>query len=77
VVCDSGYVAGVLDAVRTGLGVALMATAAVTPDGLAERTELPPVRPASMSLRARSGADPRSAEAVTAGLRTVLNGRDR
>lgn len=72
VVCDSGYVAGVLDAVRTGLGVALMATAASTPDGLAERSDLPAVRPASMSLRARSGADPRWADAVTEGLRGVL-----
>ncbi|WP_433833140.1 LysR family transcriptional regulator [Actinoplanes sp. CA-015351] len=72
VVCDSGYVAGVLDAVRTGLGVALLASAVTTPDGLTERDDLPSVPPATMSLRARSGADPRVAEAVTAGLRTVL-----
>jgi DNA-binding transcriptional LysR family regulator len=73
VVCDSGYVAGVFDAVRTGLGVALMATAAGVPEGLCERTDLPPVAPVVVSLRARPGADPQFAAAVTAGLRRVLN----
>jgi len=72
VVCDSGYVAGVFDAVRAGLGVALMATAAATPDGLAPRPDLPVVPPAAVSLRTRSGADPGMTEAVVAGLRTAL-----
>ncbi|GAA2707494.1 LysR family transcriptional regulator [Actinoplanes palleronii] len=73
VVCDSGYVAGVFDAVRAGLGVALMATAASTPDGLIERPELPAVAPAAVSLRIRAGADPQLAEAVQQGLRAVLS----
>ncbi|GAA2639505.1 LysR family transcriptional regulator [Paractinoplanes durhamensis] len=73
VVCDSGYVAGVLDAVRAGLGVALMATAPSVPDGLAELPELPPVSPAPISMRARSGADPQVTEAVAAGLRAALD----
>ena len=72
VVCDSGYVAGVFDAVRSGLGVALMATAATVPDGLVARSDLPAVPPAPVSLRIRSGADPRLAAAVTDGLRLVL-----
>jgi DNA-binding transcriptional LysR family regulator len=72
VVCDSGYVAGVLDAVRAGLGVALMATAASVPDGLAEFGGLPAVSPAPISLRARSGADPKVTEAVAVGLREAL-----
>ncbi|MBU2665386.1 LysR family transcriptional regulator [Actinoplanes bogorensis] len=72
VVCDSGYVAGVLDAVRSGLGVALMATAASTPDGVAVREDLPPVEPAELSFRARAGADPALAAAVVDGLRTAL-----
>jgi DNA-binding transcriptional LysR family regulator len=72
VVCDSGYVTGVLEAVRSGLGVALMATATNMPEGLAEWPGLPAVQPAAMGLRARSGADPRIAEAVTEGLRPVL-----
>ncbi|WP_045743676.1 LysR family transcriptional regulator [Actinoplanes rectilineatus] len=73
VVCDSGYVAGVVDAVRSGLGVALLARVSSTPEGLAERSDLPPVPPAAMSLRARSGADPALAAAVVAGLRSVLD----
>lgn len=73
VVCDSGYVAGVLDAVRTGLGVALLATSTSTPDGLTRRDDLPSVPPALMSMRSRSGADPRIGEAVAAGLKAVLN----
>jgi DNA-binding transcriptional LysR family regulator len=73
VVCDSGYVAGVFDAVRAGLGVALMATAASTPEGLVTRTDLPVVTPAPVSLRARSGADPAVVAAVTAGLQSVLD----
>ena len=72
VVCDSGYVAGVFDAVRSGLGVALTATAASTPDGLTERHDLPAVPPAAVGLRARSGADPQVTAAVTGVLRTVL-----
>jgi DNA-binding transcriptional LysR family regulator len=73
VVCDSGYVAGVLDAVRSGLGVALMAAAVTVPDGLAQRRDLPVVPPAALSLRSRSGSDPSLAVAVTAGLRAVLD----
>jgi DNA-binding transcriptional LysR family regulator len=73
VVCDSGYVAGVFDAVRTGLGVALMATAATAPEGLVVRTDLPPVAPIPVSLRTRSGADPLVAAAVARGLRSVLD----
>jgi DNA-binding transcriptional LysR family regulator len=72
VVCDSGYVAGVFEAVRSGLGVALMATAAATPDGLTERDDLPAVAPAAMGLRTRSGVDPELAHAVRESLRPIL-----
>ncbi|GAA0525418.1 LysR family transcriptional regulator [Paractinoplanes ferrugineus] len=74
VVCDSGYVAGVFDAVRSGLGVALMATAATVPPGLAERTDLPPAPPAPLSLRTRVGTDPTLAAAVTDVLRRAFAG---
>ncbi|MGX6601490.1 hypothetical protein ACWKSP_05035 [Micromonosporaceae bacterium Da 78-11] len=37
------------------------------------RDDLPSVAPAALSLRARVGADPWAAAAVTAGLRTVLD----
>jgi DNA-binding transcriptional LysR family regulator len=72
VVCDSGYVAGVFDAVRSGLGVALTATAATPPPGLAERTDLPAAAPAPLSLRTRAGADPALSTAVTDGLRRAF-----
>jgi DNA-binding transcriptional LysR family regulator len=72
VVCDSGYVAGVFDAVRSGLGVALMATAAAPPPGLTERTDLPAAAPAPLSLRTRAGADPALSAAVTDGLRRAF-----
>lgn len=74
VVCDSGYVAGVFDAVRAGLGVALMATAAAVPDGLTVRTDLPAVTPAPIGLRVRAGVDPQVTGAVISGLRTALAG---
>lgn len=57
VVCDAGYLAGVLDAARAGLGVALLATVGQRPDGLAERTDLPPTPAIRMSAHARQGAD--------------------
>jgi DNA-binding transcriptional LysR family regulator len=72
VVCDSGYVAGVFDAVRAGLGVALMATPTSTPEGLSVRNDLPAVEPAAVNLRARPGGDPGVARAVGECLRTVL-----
>jgi DNA-binding transcriptional LysR family regulator len=59
VVCDAGYLAGVLDAARAGLGTALLATVGGQgPDGLAERADLPSVPAIRMSAHARSGADP-------------------
>jgi DNA-binding transcriptional LysR family regulator len=73
VVCDSGYVAGVLDAVRAGLGIALLASTVSTPDGLVVRHDLPAVPPAALSLRARVGADRSAAAAVADGVRTALD----
>jgi hypothetical protein len=65
VVCDAAYLAGVLAAARTGLGVALLATVGRTPEGLVRRTDLPEVlpiplpvggRPARAATGARAGA---------------------
>ena len=72
VVCDAGYVAGVLNAARAGLGVALVAGSGGPPDGLTGRPDLPPVAPAALGLRARRGADATLAATVTAALRTTL-----
>ncbi|TDC61248.1 LysR family transcriptional regulator, partial [Streptomyces hainanensis] len=41
VVCDAGYLAGVLDATRAGLGAALLAAVGPHPDGLERRDDLP------------------------------------
>jgi DNA-binding transcriptional LysR family regulator len=72
VVCDTGYVAGVVNAVRAGIGVALMADTGPVPDGLVVRHDLPPVPPAALGLRARRGADPRLAGAVSSAVRSAL-----
>ena len=72
VACDSGYVSGVLNAARAGLGVALLADTGTQPEGLVERADLPPVAPAALSLRARAGADPRLAVSVVSALRAAL-----
>lgn len=73
VVCDAGYLAGVVDAVRAGLGVALIARTATAPEGLVARDDLPEVAPAPLGLRLRRGADPAIAAAVVASLRGLLN----
>ncbi|AGZ42717.1 LysR family transcriptional regulator [Actinoplanes friuliensis] len=72
VVCDTGYVAGVMNAVRAGIGVALLADAGSPPDGLTVRHDLPAVAPAALGLRARQGADPVLAATVTEALRAAL-----
>ena len=72
VACDSGYMAGVVNATRAGVGVALLADTGRTHDGLVARPDLPPVAPAALGLRARRGADPKLAAAVVAALRSAL-----
>lgn len=73
VVCDAGYLAGVLDAARAGLGTALLATVGGQgPDGLAQRPELPPVPAIRMSAHARRGADPEMVAAAVAAVRELF-----
>jgi molybdate transport repressor ModE-like protein len=72
VVCDTGYVAGVLDAARAGLGVALVAGPGGPLDGLVTRPDLPPIAPAALGLHARRGADPALATTVVNALRSFL-----
>ena len=72
VVCDTGYLAGVLDAARSGLGVALVAGPGGPLDGLVTRPDLPAVSPVALSVRARRGADPTVPTAVVAALRSML-----
>jgi molybdate transport repressor ModE-like protein len=72
VVCDTGYLAGVLDAARSGLGVALVAGLGGPLEGLSTRPDLPPVAPVALGLRARRGTDTTLAGTVVAALRAAL-----
>ncbi|MFJ2645685.1 LysR substrate-binding domain-containing protein [Streptomyces sp. NPDC087420] len=72
VVCDAGYLAGVLDAARAGLGVALLATAGRAPDGLVEYKGLPPAPAIRMSAHARPGADPAMVMHAVEAVRSLL-----
>ncbi len=72
VVCDAAYLAGVLDAARAGLGVALLATAGDCPDGLVEVQGLPPVAPAPLTAHTKRGSDSRLAAAGVRAVRELL-----
>jgi DNA-binding transcriptional LysR family regulator len=72
VVGEAAYLAGVLNAARAGLGVALLADLGGDPDGLELRPDLPDVTPEPVHLRVRAGADARLTEATTGALRDVL-----
>lgn len=71
VVGEAAYLAGVLNAARGGLGVALIAGAAV-PEGLERCTDLPPVAPEQLHLRVRKQADPRLLDTAARALDPVL-----
>jgi DNA-binding transcriptional LysR family regulator len=72
VVGEAAYLAGVLNAARGGLGVALIAGVSGPPEGLEARLDLPPVAPERLHLRVRSGSDPRLLETATKALDAVL-----
>jgi len=72
VVGEAAYLAGVLNAARGGLGVALLAGTGAAPQGLEVRTDLPPVAPERLHLRSRAGSDPRLLEAAAKALDAVL-----
>ncbi|KPH98754.1 transcriptional regulator, LysR family [Actinobacteria bacterium OK074] len=72
VVCDAGYLAGVLDAARAGLGVALLADTGRGPDGLVEYTGLPHAPAMRMSAHARPDADPALVMNVVEAVRSLL-----
>jgi DNA-binding transcriptional LysR family regulator len=56
VVCEAGHLAGVLNAARAGVGVALLAHFGTAPEGLEERPDLPVVEPEPLHVRGRSDA---------------------
>ncbi|MER6690112.1 LysR family transcriptional regulator [Streptomyces minutiscleroticus] len=76
VVAESGYLAGVLDAARAGLGAALLAVpAGAHPDGLVPCRDLPAVPPVGLSALARKGSDPSVNGAMVEAVRALLAAR--
>lgn len=71
VVGEAAYLAGVLNAARGGLGVALIAGVGA-PEGLEPCTDLPPVPPERLHLRARARSDPRLLDVARSALAAVL-----
>ncbi|MGW0871138.1 transposase [Streptomyces sp. NPDC002740] len=72
VICEAGYLAGVLEAARAGLGVALLAATGRGYDGLVEYTELPQAPAIRMSAQARPGADPTMVMNAVEAVRSLL-----
>ncbi|RZB15033.1 LysR family transcriptional regulator [Streptomyces sp. F001] len=73
VVAEAGYLAGVLDAARAGLGAALLAVpGGQDPDGLTQCRDFPPVPPVRLSALARRGSDPSLTGAAVEAVRTLL-----
>jgi DNA-binding transcriptional LysR family regulator len=72
VVAEGAYLAGVLNAVRAGLGVALLADVGPVPQGLERRRDLPAVAPQALHVRSRAGAPPDLVAVVTSAVRASL-----
>ncbi|OAA27527.1 transcriptional regulator [Frankia sp. EI5c] len=72
VVCEAGHLAGVLNAARAGLGVALLAHVGGPPEGLELRPDLPPVEPEPLHVRGRRGAPSALVPAVAEAARALL-----
>jgi DNA-binding transcriptional LysR family regulator len=72
VIADAAYLAGVVNAARAGLGVALLALAGPPPEGLVELPGLPPASPISLTTRIRDGADQGAADTAVRVVRATL-----
>ena len=72
VVAEGAYLAGVLNAVRAGLGVALLADVGPVPQGLERRRDLPAVAPQALHVRSRAGVPPDLVAVVTSAVRAAL-----
>jgi DNA-binding transcriptional LysR family regulator len=70
---EAAYLAGVHNAARAGLGVALLAMRGPSPEGLVERLDLPSAPSISLAARIREGADPEVTETVMDVLRSTLS----
>jgi DNA-binding transcriptional LysR family regulator len=72
VTCEAPHLAGVQAAVRAGLGIGLMATFGVSPDGLVARADLPAAAPIDLALWSRKGLEPGLAQDTAEVLRQLL-----
>jgi DNA-binding transcriptional LysR family regulator len=72
VVAEAGYLAGVLNAVRAGVGVALLAHRGPAPEGLEIRGDLPGAQPEPLHVRSRSSASPSLTRSLTAAVHAAL-----
>jgi DNA-binding transcriptional LysR family regulator len=72
VVVEAAYLAGVMNAIRGGLGVGLLADLGPPPEGLQRCDGLPPVPPEPLHLRTRADAPPGLAGATAAAVRDLL-----
>lgn len=72
VVAESGNLAGVLDAARAGLGVALLATAGPVPSGLRRVAGLPAADSVPLFVAAHPGALPALRNEVAGAVRSAL-----
>ena len=70
---EAAYLAGVHNAARAGLGVALLAMGGPSPEGLVERFDLPSAPSINLAARIREGADPEVTETVLDVLRSTLS----
>jgi DNA-binding transcriptional LysR family regulator len=70
---EAASLAGVHNAARAGLGVALLAMGGPSPEGLVERFDLPSAPSINLAARIREGADPEVTETVLDVLRSTLS----
>ncbi|HEX7658525.1 MAG TPA: LysR family transcriptional regulator [Pseudonocardiaceae bacterium] len=77
VVCEAGHLAGVVNAARAGVGVALLAHLGTSPEGLEQRHDLPVVDPEPLHVRGRIGAPPALLSAIASAASTLLAGAER
>jgi DNA-binding transcriptional LysR family regulator len=69
VVCEAGHLAGVVNAARAGLGVALLAHLGAPPEDLEPRPDLPAVADQPIHVRTRRHAPHNLGATIAAGLR--------
>jgi DNA-binding transcriptional LysR family regulator len=72
VIGEAAYLAGVLNALRAGLGMSLLALVGPPPDGLVEIADIPGAPPVGLTARIRHGADMEAVRLAIRALRDLL-----